>query len=50
MVPDDDDVYLRIQHGKGFRNLVHMSCVIHINPASIACVINTTVQSIYATT
>jgi hypothetical protein len=34
--PDDDDVYLRLQHGKGFHNLVYMSYVKHINPASKA--------------
>jgi hypothetical protein len=33
---DDDDVYLRLQHGKGFHNLVHMSYVKHIDPASKA--------------
>jgi hypothetical protein len=31
--PDDDEVYLRLQHGKGFHNLVYMSYVKHINPA-----------------
>jgi hypothetical protein len=30
---DDDDVYLRLQHGEGFHNLVYMSYVKHINPA-----------------
>jgi hypothetical protein len=30
---DDDDVYLRLQHGIGFHNLVYMSYVKHINPA-----------------
>jgi hypothetical protein len=34
---DDDDynneVYLRLQHGKGFYNHVYMSYVKHINPA-----------------
>jgi hypothetical protein len=30
---DDDDVYLRLQHGKGFHNLVYMSYVKHIDPA-----------------
>jgi hypothetical protein len=30
---DDDDVYLRLQHGKGFHNFVYMSYVKHINPA-----------------
>jgi hypothetical protein len=29
-----DDVYLRLQHGKGFHNLVFMSYVKYINPAS----------------
>jgi hypothetical protein len=29
----DDDVYLRLQHGKGFHNLVYISYVKHINPA-----------------
>jgi hypothetical protein len=33
---DDDDVYLRLQHGKGVHNLVHISYVKHINPASKA--------------
>jgi hypothetical protein len=33
---DDDDVYLRLQHGKGFHNLVYMSYVKHIKPASKA--------------
>jgi hypothetical protein len=33
---DDDDVYLRLQHGKGFHNLVYMSYVKHIDPASKA--------------
>jgi hypothetical protein len=32
----EDDVYLRLQHGKGFHNLVYMSYVKHINPASKA--------------
>jgi hypothetical protein len=30
---DDDDVYLRLQHGKGFHNLVYMSYVRHIKPS-----------------
>jgi hypothetical protein len=30
---DDDDVYLRLQHGKGFHDPVYMSCVKNINPA-----------------
>jgi hypothetical protein len=30
---DDDDVYLRLQHGKGFHNLVYMSYVKQRNPA-----------------
>jgi hypothetical protein len=46
---DDDDVYLRIQHGKRFHNIVYMSYVKHINPACKAKVMNTTIQSIYAT-
>jgi hypothetical protein len=29
---DDDNVYLRLQHGKGFHNLVYMSYIKHINP------------------
>jgi hypothetical protein len=29
----DDDVYLRLQHGKGFHNLVYKSYVKYINPA-----------------
>jgi hypothetical protein len=33
---DNDDVYLRLQHGRGFHNLVYMSYVKHINPASKA--------------
>jgi hypothetical protein len=33
---DDDDVYLRLQHGKGLHNLVYISYVKHINPASKA--------------
>jgi hypothetical protein len=33
---DYDDVHLRLQHGKGFHNLVYMSYVKHINPASKA--------------
>jgi hypothetical protein len=33
---DDGDVYLRLQHGKGFHNLVYMSYAKHINPASKA--------------
>jgi hypothetical protein len=32
---DDDDGYLRLQHGKGFHNLVYMSYV-YINLASKA--------------
>jgi hypothetical protein len=36
IVYDDDDVYLRLQHGKGFHNLVYMSYIKHINPASKA--------------
>jgi hypothetical protein len=31
--PDDDDVYLRLQNGKGLHNLVYVSYVKHINPA-----------------
>jgi hypothetical protein len=30
---DDDNDYLRLQHGKEFRNLVYMSYVKHINLA-----------------
>jgi hypothetical protein len=30
---DDDDVYLRLQHGKASHNLVYMSYIKHINPA-----------------
>jgi len=30
---DDDDIYLRLQHGKGFHDLVYMSYVKHTNPA-----------------
>jgi hypothetical protein len=33
---DDDDVYLRLQHGKGFHNLVYMSYVKHKTPDSKA--------------
>jgi hypothetical protein len=33
---DDDDFYLRLQHGKGFHHLIYMSYVKHINPASKA--------------
>jgi hypothetical protein len=33
---DDNDIYLGLQHGKGFYNLVSMSYVKHINPASEA--------------
>jgi hypothetical protein len=33
---NDDDVYLTLQHGKGFHNLVYMSYVKYINPASMA--------------
>jgi hypothetical protein len=28
---DDDDVYLKLQHGERFHNLVYMSYVKHIN-------------------
>jgi hypothetical protein len=35
-IPIDDDVYLRLQHGKGFHKLVYMSYVKHVNPASKA--------------
>jgi hypothetical protein len=31
---DDDDFYLRLQYGKRFHNLVYMSYVKHVNPAS----------------
>jgi hypothetical protein len=44
------DVYLRLQRGKGFHNLIHMSYVKYINSACKAWVINTTIQSIYAIT
>jgi hypothetical protein len=30
---DNDDVHLKLQHGKVFHNLVYMSYVKHINPA-----------------
>jgi hypothetical protein len=33
---DDDDVYFKLQQRKGFHNLVYMSYVKHINPASTA--------------
>jgi hypothetical protein len=33
VLDDDDDVYLRLQHGRGFHNLVYMSSLKHINPA-----------------
>jgi hypothetical protein len=33
---DDDDAYLRLQHGKGFHNLAYISYIKHINPASKA--------------
>jgi hypothetical protein len=33
---DNDDVYFRLQYGKGFHNLVYMSYVKHINLASKA--------------
>jgi len=33
---DNDDVYLRLQNGKGFHNLVYISYVKYINPASKA--------------
>jgi hypothetical protein len=33
---DDDDVYLRLQHGKGFYNLVYMFYVKHINSSNKA--------------
>jgi hypothetical protein len=32
----DDDVYLRLQRGKGFHNLVYTYYVKYINPASKA--------------
>jgi hypothetical protein len=32
----DDGVYLRLQHGKGFQNLVYISYEKYINPASKA--------------
>jgi hypothetical protein len=35
-VDDDEDVYLRLQHRKWYHNLVNMSYVKHINPASKA--------------
>jgi hypothetical protein len=47
---DNDDIYLRLQHGEGFHNLVYMSYVKHINAAFKAYVMNTTIQSIYTTT
>jgi hypothetical protein len=31
---DDNDVYLRLQHGKGFHNFVYVSYIKHINLAS----------------
>jgi hypothetical protein len=31
---DDDDIYLRLQHGIGFDNLVHKSYVKHTNPSN----------------
>jgi hypothetical protein len=31
---NDDYVYLRLQHGKGFHNLVYVSYVKHINPSN----------------
>jgi hypothetical protein len=33
---DDDDVYFRLQNGKGFYNLVYTSYVKQVNPASKA--------------
>jgi hypothetical protein len=30
---DNDNVYLGLQHGKGFHDLVYVSYVKHINPA-----------------
>jgi hypothetical protein len=33
---NDDDVYLRLQHGKEFYNLVYMFYVKHINPSNKA--------------
>jgi hypothetical protein len=50
---DDDDVYLeKLQYGEGFHIIysVYMSYVKHINPANKAEVMNTKIQSIYATT
>jgi hypothetical protein len=38
---DNDNGYFILQHAKGFHNLVYMSYVKHINPASKAEVINT---------
>jgi hypothetical protein len=49
-VYDNDDVYLRLQHEEGFHNLVYMSHVKHINQISKAELMNTTIQSVYATT
>jgi hypothetical protein len=46
---DDDDVYLRLKHGKKFHYFVYIY-VKHINPASKAEIMNTTIQSIYAAT
>jgi hypothetical protein len=40
---DDDDFYLRLQHEKGFHNLVYMSYVKHIKPAKKALIMNTTI-------
>jgi hypothetical protein len=34
-VSNDDDVYLRLQHGKGFLNLIYMSYVKNINPVKV---------------
>jgi hypothetical protein len=33
---DNDDIYLRLQYGEGFHNLVYMFYVKHINSASKA--------------
>jgi hypothetical protein len=41
---DDDDVYLRLQHGKGFHNLVYLSYVKQMNPASKALIMNATIM------
>jgi hypothetical protein len=47
---NDNDVYLRLQQEKEFHDLVYMFYIKHINPASKAQVMSTTIQSIDATT